>query len=246
MGSNTTGARKTPSFTIVVCSTSSIDTDLDPDFDYVYQFGGETIPFHEPSVNLWFNTKQSIALLGKGVEHHVQRWEVPWLLGYSLYAYWGRYADAGRAMTAAADLIDAVGQRAEARFAPPKYIRSLAVRLLAQGGDLETAIVATQLALAQSTDERARDELDQRLKSLVLQKDLDLLNRALEASTQSGQTIRNLGNLVRVGSLSSVPPDPFGGEFYIDAASKVRSTHESLLLKVYVHPGQQAIEPTAD
>jgi tetratricopeptide (TPR) repeat protein len=210
-------------------------TDFDPSFDYVYQFAGLVLPYKDSQTGLWYNTGSAIALLRKGAASGLTRWQVPWLLGYALFTFRGDYVEAGDAIERASQLPGA-----------PEYMATLAVRLLAQGSDIETAIFLTQNALAETNDERVKGEIQDRLDSLVLQRDLDLLNKALTARNKVAP-VRALSDLMGSPGLSTIPTDPFGGRYELDAtASKVTSRHEGRLLRLYVHPGQPALEPYAD
>jgi hypothetical protein len=210
-------------------------TDLDPGFDYVYQFGGETLPYHDPDKKLWHNTQAAIDLLRKGVQAGSTRWQVPWLLGYTLFTYRGAYVEAGHEIERAAKLPGA-----------PSYLPSLAVRLLAQGSEIDTAIYLTQSALAQAQDDRTKEDTQDRLNSLLLQKDLDILNRALEDRRKSGP-VTELADLVGTNGLEVIPDDPFGGQFRLDRErNKVTSAHSDKLMHLFIHPGSPTVEQFDD
>ncbi|MHB8418926.1 MAG: hypothetical protein ACYDCL_12685 [Myxococcales bacterium] len=209
---------------------------LDPDFGYLYQFGGDALPFHDAQTKLWYNTGAAIRLLEEGVQSKSTRWQIPFLLGYLLYTFRGDYQPAGRDI-----------EMASKRPRAPAYLASLGVRLLAQGGSTASAIEITQAALAEARDEKRRDELENRLKALVLQLDLERLNRALAARRQAGLPISGLGDLVGFASLDRLPKEPYGGEFRLSAAAdRVVSSDDDKLLRIYVHPGEAALEPAAD
>ncbi len=204
-------------------------TDLDPRFEYAYQFGGEAIPFHEPESKVWRNTRNSIRLLRKAIPDHPTRWEVPWLLGFNLYTFWGEYLEAGHAMLLAATLADTFQQRADAMFAPPTYLRSLADRLLAQGNDVETAIDTTRLALASAMDPDVNKELQDRLSALLLQKQLADLNDAAQRLRQEGQAFSTADELLRLSGARIPPLDPYGDAVLIGPDGRVHSKNESKL-----------------
>jgi hypothetical protein len=210
-------------------------TDLDPGFEYAYQFAGQSVPYHDDASHLWYNTNAAIKLLEKGNATGPTRWKIPWLLGFNLYTFRGDYVGAGRAMEQASKLPGA-----------PAYLAAFAGRLMAQGADVNTAIFFTQEALLGAQDERSRSNLESRLKSLILQRDLDVLNAAAQERSKTAP-VMNLSDLVGIGGVSSVPPDPFGGSYELDARTgKVSSRHESKILHLYVHPDTPAIERSAN
>jgi tetratricopeptide (TPR) repeat protein len=197
-------------------------TDLDPEFAYVYQFAGQSLPFDDGTDHRWHNVGAAIHLLEKGMASSSTRWQIPWLLGYCLYTFEGKYAEAGRVIAVAA-----------LRPHAPPYLRSLSLRLLAAGGQLDTAIEMTQRALSGVPEGRERSQMQERLNALLLQKQLTSLNSA------SG--IRS------VPSNGTMPMDPYGDPFYLDhSTGRFESRNEDKLLRLYVHPGEPAMERMAD
>jgi tetratricopeptide (TPR) repeat protein len=210
-------------------------TDLDPNFEYVYQFAGQSLPFHDGTSKLWYNVNATIELLKKGIAAAPTRWQIPWLLGFTLYTYRGDYAAAGHAMEQASKLPGV-----------PSYAGSLAARLLVEGNDLDTAIYITQSALTGADDDRARDELTLRLKSLMLQRDLKMLNAAADERRHT-EPVHALSDLVGYAGLTSIPEDPFGGAYELDASvGNVTSTHQDKIIHLFIHPNSPALEQTAD
>jgi hypothetical protein len=193
-------------------------TDLDPLFGYAYQFAGQTCPSRDRENHVWHNILATTALLQKGIDAGVDRWQVPWLLGYTLFTFQGDYAAAGKAMRLAAELPQA-----------PRYLGSLATRLLAQGGETETAIAFTKGALAQTSDPRVRAELEDRLRSLQLQEDLLALNRRGDQRTSPLPEI-----------------DPYGDPYIRQPDGTFVSKNASHLLHLQLHPGEPSTETFAD
>jgi hypothetical protein len=193
-------------------------TDLDPLFDYAYQFAGQSCPSRDRESHVWHNIRATARLLQKGIDAGVTRWQVPWLLGYTLYTFQGDYAAAGQAMKLAAQ-----------RPGAPRYLGSLATRLLAQGGEIDTAVMFTQDALSQTNDPRVRAELEDRLRSLQLQSDLLALNTP--------------------GERGSAPPpqiDPYGDPYVRQPDGTFVSKNASHLLHLQIHPDAPLTEPFAD
>jgi hypothetical protein len=210
-------------------------TDLDPGFEYAYQFGGQSIPFHDSGTKVWYNIGATVDLLKKGIAAAPKRWQIPWLLGFTLYTYRGDYANAGRAIEQASKLPGA-----------PAYMASLATRLLAEGSDIDTAIFLTQSALVDARDERVKGEITARLQSLVLQRDLDVLNAAA-AERRKTSPVNSLSDLVGSAGVTSIPEDPFGGNYQLDHTSgRVTSLHQDKLVHLFIHPGSPALEQAAD
>jgi tetratricopeptide (TPR) repeat protein len=209
-------------------------TDLDPEFDFVYQFGGETLPMEDPNTKLWHHTQAAIELLQKGMASHSSRWQIPFLLAYVTFTFRGNYSAAGAYLREAAN-----------RPHSPAYLSGFAAKLLAQGGEVETAIEFTEAALQRTTDDRTQRDLKERLDSLHLQQDLELLNLAARARRQAGKPVRDLSDLVGYGQLQELPIEPFGGEFKI-VGEQVMSTHQDKLLHLFTHPGSTTVPTYVD
>jgi hypothetical protein len=209
-------------------------SDLDPEFDYVYQFAGEAVPARDESSKVWYNTGAAITLLEKGMQSQSTRWQIPFLLAYLLYTFRGDYVSAGHYLEQAAD-----------RPKAPAYLGGFAAKLLAQGGSLDTAIEFAEAQLQRTIDERTHDELEERLRALYLQSDLATLNRAAQARLATGQPLRRVDDLVGYAGVTQVPVEPFGGKFLI-ADDKVTSTDDDKLLHLFVHARDSLVEPSAD
>ena len=220
-------------------------TDLDPRFEYASQFGAESIPYHDPNGE-WYHTRQAIAFGKKAFDHSPTRWEIPWAVGFDLFDYWGEYQEAGKAMMLAADLGESLGRSARDRGTAPTYLRSLAVRLLAQGGDVDTAILSPQTSLAAAIAPERRAELQEHLDSLLLQQQLDQLNAAAKVLRDSAVREPTLEQLSAQANLGGLTVDPYGERYFLDTLGKVHSTNESKLLKLHFHPGLPPIEHAVD
>ncbi len=211
-----------------------IASDLDPEFDYLYQFAAFTVPEHDRATGLWYNTGAAIRLAEKGMRSHSKRWQIPFGLGYLLFTFRGDYADAGRYM-----------EEASKRPRAPNYVASLATRLLAQGGSIETAIAFASAALRRTVDQRTHDELEDRLRALHLQRDLTMLNEAAREVAARGAPPQNLDDLIGHAGIAAIPADPFGGQFVL-SEGRVSSRHADRLLHLYIYPGHAPIERSAD
>jgi tetratricopeptide (TPR) repeat protein len=208
--------------------------DLDPEFDYVYQFAGEVLPFRDGATGLWYNTEAARRLLDRGMQSTSTRWRIPFLLAYVLYTFKGDYLEAGHEL-----------EKAAARPGAPSYLNGFAAKLLAQGGSAETAIEFAEEAIQRTIDERTHGELEERLRALYLQKDLADLNRAAEARLAAGQPLARLDDLIGYAGMTELPAEPFGGHFQIVGA-KVVSSDDDKLLRLFVHAHDSLVEPHAD
>jgi tetratricopeptide (TPR) repeat protein len=210
-------------------------TDLDPGFCYAYVFAGNAVP-QERYDGLWANTGKAIKLLERGVGDCPEVWKIHFLLGYVLYTFTDRYQQAGDEVAAASHLRGA-----------PSFLGSLATRLYGQEGDLETARDFARAKLSQETDPFAINELKTRLLEIQLEMNLrDLRQFGAAYTQQTGKPLKNLDELVESGLIRSVPPDPLGGQFFVDPTGKISTHHEDRLLRLHVSMGGHLREPVFD
>lgn len=193
-------------------------TDLDPAFRYSYKFAGVAIPYDRKSA------EDANAILRKGMGLHPDVWQLPFYIGYNYYTYLGDYAGAARFISQAAKLPGA-----------PSFLAGLAGRLYGEAGNPETALEFLMEMYNSLEDELLRRELEGRIRSAVLERDLKLLNMALKRFEETwGRPPENLRELVARGILVELPKEPFGGSYYYDrAARQVETTNTRERLRLY-------------
>jgi hypothetical protein len=78
----------------------------------------------------------------------------------------------------------------------------------------------------ETSDENVRRVLDQRLREAIVERDLSMLEEALERfHIQHAQRPDRLDQLVQDGLLQALPQEPFGGRYVYDAGTgEVRSS----------------------
>jgi len=188
-------------------------TDLDPSFAYAYVFGAVAIPVPSDRGTVG-NLVAAESLLRKGTEAVPSDWRIPFHLAYLKAVQEGDFTSAAGYMGVAA-----------LRPNAPKYLTLLATRLAAQGGSLDTgiAIARARLSLAASPEERA--EIEGRLLLLVMERDLRALESAVAAYVEHhGLAPPSLEALVADARLPSVPDEPHGGRYQLDAQGRVSSS----------------------
>jgi tetratricopeptide (TPR) repeat protein len=103
-----------------------VTTSLDPHFSIAYQFGA--LFLSEPQPLGPGRVDQAIALLEKGLRVEPTRWQYAHYIGFMNYWYTNDLAEAGRQFTRASEMPGA-----------PFWLKPLAARMLAEGGDREAA-----------------------------------------------------------------------------------------------------------
>ena len=176
-------------------------TTLDPQYAYVYYAGGVILG------DLANRTDLSIRLLEKGVKANPEVWNIPFLLGYNYYFLLGEPAKGAEYIMRAASLPDG-----------PSYLPGLATRMAAEAGSPDTALVFLEARLRETQDPEMREVLANRMKEVIIERDLRLLEHAVDAyRTQHQAPPTTLTDLVVAGAIPNLPQEPFGGDYRLDS-----------------------------
>jgi hypothetical protein len=163
-------------------------------------------------------------LLEKGMKANPTFWFLPFYIGYNQFFYLRDYEVAARYMAQASNLPDR-----------PEWVPKLAARLYAQGGNHDTALNFLAMMWEQNRDLRVREALELRMKEVVMDRDIGILDNAVSLyAKQEGTYPHQLSDLVKNGILHAVPTEPFGGVYRLDVSTgKVGSSTHPERLRVY-------------
>ncbi len=182
-------------------------TDLDPGHGYAYQVAGTLL-------STYGQVAESNAILEKGTRALPDRYILPHLRAFNAFYYDDDWVTAGRFAEIAA----------RSRGAPP-HVRHYALAYYVKGRRADAAVDYLEQVLAESKDPETRAAVEAQLKQAILERDADRLDEAAgrwrERYVVGPLTI---GQLVSEGLVDRIPPDPFGGELYVDDEGRVRST----------------------
>ena len=190
-------------------------TTLDPHYAYAYYVGGNVLG------DLANRPDLSNRLLEKGAAANPEVWNIPFLLGYNYYFLLGDPAKGAEHIMRAASLPG-----------HPAYLPGLATRLAAEAGNPETALAFLEARLRETQDPQMRESLVNRMKEVIIERDIRLLERAVEAYQSTHQAApMTLTLLVRERILTALPQEPFGGEYRLDSRTGLvsSSTHPKRL-----------------
>jgi tetratricopeptide (TPR) repeat protein len=193
-------------------------TTLDPKFVRVYETGGIVL------VTLVVLVEESNRILEKGIQYNPDYWPLPYLLGFNYY--FESHDDAR-----AADYI----AKASRLPGAPEYLAPLAARLYASAREPQVAIDFLARMYEQTSDENVKQVLEQRLKEVVVERDLQLLEEGISRYRKLNKRApESLEDLVGPGLLRALPREPFGGRYLYDPRTQtVRSSEMKERLKVY-------------
>ena len=190
-------------------------TTLDPQYAYAYYAGGVTLG------DLANRPDLSIRLLEKGVNANPEVWNIPFLLGYNYYFLLGDPAKGAEYIMRAARLPDG-----------PAYLPGLATRMAAEAGSPDTALAFLEARLLETQDPQTQESLANRMKEVIIERDLRLLESAVETYRTQYHTLpATITDLVVAGALPMLPQEPFGGDYRLDPkiGSVSSSTHPERL-----------------
>ena len=190
-------------------------TTLDPQYAYAYYVGGNILGDHANRPDL------SNRLLEKGTDANPDVWYIPFLLGYNYYFLLGDPAKGAEYIMKASSLPDR-----------PAYLPGLATRMAAEAGSPNTALAFLEARLRETQEPHTRESLVNRMKEVIIERDLRILESAVEAyRTQHRGSPKTLTDLVAAGALPNLPQEPFGGDYRLDlkTGSVSSSTHPERL-----------------
>ena len=190
-------------------------TTLDPQYAYIYDAGGTVL------AELGNRVELSNQLLQKGFKANPQVWRLPFVLGFNHFFHLQDYVKAGEYMAQAAQI---PGR--------PFYVDILAARLYVEGGSPTLALQYLEAMIQQTTDPQLRGIYTERYKEVLIVRDLQVLDGAVEQYRKvRGSNPQVLADVVTHGFLSSIPDEPFGGEYRLSPQTGAvsSSTHPERL-----------------
>jgi tetratricopeptide (TPR) repeat protein len=187
-----------------------IVTTLDPQFVRAYEAGGLAL------TTLVVLPEESNRLMKKGMQHNPTEWKLPFLVGINYY--YELYDDAK-----AADYISQASRLPNA----PSSLATLAANLYVSAHSPQQAVNLLSAMYQEATDESARKLLEIRLKIVITERDLSLLEQAIDRYRKlKGINPPRLDALVTAGLLSILPVEPAGGRYVYDAKTGAVSSSE--------------------
>ena len=195
----------------------NVEANFDPKFDIPYLLGGLVLgdsPDH---------TQKALEVFQRGKREFPTDWRFPFYIGYTSYFSIGETEAAGNAMAEAARLPGS-----------PEYLPGLASRMLSEAREPGAALAMLETIVRQENDPARRAVLDRRIREVTVERDLQMLERAVEKYREKTGTIPAvLSALVSEGILSALPTEPNGGNYLLAQGGKVRSDRVSQRLRVF-------------
>lgn len=199
-----------------------LSTDLDPRFQYVYEWSGVSTPFNRGREE-WVNADLAERMLRKGIAQYPGDERMLFHLGYNLMAYQKRFREAGEVFIGFAGIPGA-----------PAHIPRLGTRLLAASGDLDASRQATLLMRDFAADDEEREFYELRLLEIEREHELKKIDGAVALYRErKGAPPQDFESLHQEGLLTEVRSDPLGGRYFLDLKGTARSTSGAFRLEPY-------------
>ena len=157
---------------------------------------------------------RALDLLGEGEKCFPLEWRLPF---YSSYIWYFILEDPVKGGTALV--------RASRIPGSPAYFPLLASRMLSEGYEPGSALAFLVEMARQETDSRRKVLLEERIKLVMVERDLQLLEKAVsDYVSRFGILPEGLQDLVRAGVIGRIPEEPYGGRYLLTADGRVRSS----------------------
>jgi hypothetical protein len=191
--------------------------NYDPRFVVPYILGGLMVGDSHSHI------QEALEILLRGRENHPRDWRLPFYIGYLRYFVLGDPVAGGESLGEAARIPGS-----------PAYLPFLAARMLSEGRKPETAMAFLSAMTRQETDPVQREILERRMKEVVIERDIQDLERAAEDyRDKTGTWPETLSDLVTADVRARIPVEPNGGKYLLSPGGKVRSSKAAQRLKVF-------------
>jgi tetratricopeptide (TPR) repeat protein len=201
-------------------------TDLDPKHGYAYQVAGTIL-------SSLGRIDESNRILEKGVRAVPDRYILPYHRAFNAFYYQGDWPAAGRWAEVAARTPGA-----------PPHVRQNVLAYYVKGKRADAAVAFLEQALKEAKDPDSRKALESQIRQARLELDASRVEDAIQ-EWRGRYLVGPLApaQLVSEGLIPSVPPDPYGGELYLDDEGRVRSTANPFRFGRAEHPSEMRRAP---
>ncbi len=187
-----------------VIRSLDVITDLDPYFSDPYTLAAGLLSWDAGK------PEEANRLLKKGFHYRTFDWRLPFFIGFNYFYFLRDYETAADYIMTASQLPNS-----------PAYLPTLGARLAYYGGKSKTALLFLQEMIADTDDALLRRRLELRL--LALERAV-IIEEALEHFKLRENRLPAPSELVELGYLPELPPDPYGGQWVLLPNGRVFST----------------------
>jgi len=192
-----------------------ITTDLDPHLLIAYRFG--SIFLAEKPPRGAGQPLEALALLRRGIVANPDYWRLWEDVGFVYYWDLKDYPAAARAFQAGSERPGAM-----------EWMRVLAAKVAAQGGELATSRFLWSEIARQAGNEQIRKNAEEHLVALQATEEITRLSELVALyNSHQGKPAHSFQELVVTGYLRALPRDPSGKLYILDAGGHVRLSPRS-------------------
>jgi hypothetical protein len=187
-----------------------ITTDLDPHLLIAYRFG--SIFLAEKPPRGAGQPLEALALLHRGIAANPDYWRFWEDVGFVYYWDLKDYAAAARAF-----------QTGSERPGAMQWMRVMAAKVAAQGGQLATSKFLWAEIARQAGNEQIRKNAEDHLIALEAAEEISKLEESVALyKSRQGRPARSFQALVAAGYLRALPRDPSGAPYILEPEGRVR------------------------
>jgi hypothetical protein len=187
-----------------------ITTDLDPHLLIAYRFGSIFLADKPPRGA--GQPLEALALLHRGIVANPDYWRFWEDVGFVYYWDLKDYPAAARAFQAGSERPGAM-----------PWMRVMAARVAAQGGQLATSRFLWSEIARQPGNEQMRKSAEEHLMAIEAEEEITKLDELTALyKLRQGRSARSLQALVLAGYLRALPRDPSGALYILDVGGRVR------------------------
>jgi len=197
-------------------------TQLNPRAEHAYYMAGAVLPWNTG------NTYLSRPLLEKAMQAFPDDWRWPYYRGFNAYWFDHDKPEAARLLTQAAGLSGA-----------PPQVMSLALRMQASAGELQTALLFVEQLLQENQDNNIRSQLEHLRANIRTEQVLRALDVRLARLPQRFHDARDL-QLLREAGLSLPATLPDGGHIVVSESGEAVSSASGKRFRVFVPAHRKA------
>ena len=187
-----------------------ITTDLDPHLLIAYRYGSIFLADKPPQGA--GQPLEALALLHRGIVANPDYWRLWEDVGFVYYWDLKDYAAAARAFQAGSERPGAMD-----------WMRALAAKVAAEGGQLSTSRFLWAEIARQAGNEQLRKNAEDHLIALQAEEEMSKLGELVVLyNSRLGRPARSFQALVVAGYLPALPRDPTGAPYILDAGGQIR------------------------
>jgi tetratricopeptide (TPR) repeat protein len=187
-----------------------ITTDLDPHLLVAYRFGSIFLAQKPPQGA--GQPQEALALLRRGIVANPDYWRLWEDLGFVYYWDLKDYPAAAR-----------VFQTGSERPGAMQWMRIMAAKVAAEGGQLATSRFLWSEIARQADNEQIRKNAEEHLMAIKATEEITKLDELLALyNSRQGRPARSLQALVVAGYLRATPRDPSGAPYILDPGGRAR------------------------